>query len=271
MSSNKRSSTGAIVYSDYRDNFVVWPGRETALHAFVHQRYGGRRHKVRHAKSSNSEDALTWSCFDTLNCLTGRPRTAAMKRLWENAFDKISVPSGFLSGKIFTGKRYGKRPEETEVDASVEGEGVLVFIEAKLYSPMSPADEDNGKPLDQIVRKLQVGLKEGQRTGKTFYLIILDITSKEILRGLKPGVRLAEARGTRSGGFAKKWLTAYWFSRYKGGASVTPLKDILKDIDVEADARAVANNMGWLTWSDVFKTVLRGTIAAEQERDYLGP
>ena len=108
MRSNKRSSTGAIVYSDYRENFVVWPGRETALHAFVHQRYGGRRHKVRHAKSSNSEDALTWSCFDTLDCLTGKPKTAAMKRLWEDAFDKISVPPGFLSGKIFTGKRYGK-------------------------------------------------------------------------------------------------------------------------------------------------------------------
>jgi len=102
-------------------------------------------------------------------------------------------------------------------------------------------------------------------------LIILDITSKEILRGLKPGVRLAEARATRSGGFAKKWLTAYCFSRYKGGASVTPLKNILKDIDVEEDARAVANNMGWLTWSDLFKTVLRGTIAAGQERGCLGP
>jgi hypothetical protein len=225
MSSNKRSSTGAIVYSDYRDNFVVWPGRETALHAFVHQRYGGRRHKVRHAKSSNSEDALTWSCFDTLNCLTEKPRTAAMKRLWEDAFDKIPVPPGFLSGEILTGKRYGKRQEETEVDASVEGDGVLVFIEAKLYSPMSPADEDSGKPHDQIVRKLQVGLKEGQRTGKTFYLIILDITSKEILRGLKPGVSLAEARATRSGGFAKKWLTAYWFSRYKGGVSRQHLSD----------------------------------------------
>src|SRR5262245_66624239 len=103
MSSNKRSSTGAIVYPDYRDNFVVWPGRETALHSFVHQRYGGRRHKVRHAKSSNSEDALTWSCFDTLNCLTGKPRTAAMKRLWEDALGQISVSPGFLFGKIFNG------------------------------------------------------------------------------------------------------------------------------------------------------------------------
>jgi len=81
-----------------------------------------------------------------------------MKRLWEDAF-KIPVPPGFLSGEIFTGKRYGKRPEETEVDASIEGDGVLVFIEAKLYSPMSPADEDSGKPHDQIVRKLQVGLE----------------------------------------------------------------------------------------------------------------
>lgn len=260
----RRSSTsGATVYPDYRANFVVWPGREPALHDFVNQTYAGRRHKLGHTKSSNSEDALTWSCFDTLNCVTGEPRNAAMKTLWMLAFADAPAPLGFLSGQIFVGKRYGEPKEETEVDASVEGDGVLVFIEAKLYSTMSLADEKSGKPHDQIARKLRVGLKEAQRTCKTFYLIILDIAPKELLRGLKPGASLTEARSTKGSGFGAKWLTAYWYSRYKGGASVTPIKEVLSDIP-SVDARAMATNMGWLTWSDVFKTVLRATITAGQ-------
>ncbi len=264
----RSSTSGAIVYSDYRDNFVVWPGRGSALHDFVNQTYAGQRHKLRHTRSSNSEDALTWLCFDTLNCVTGEPRNAAMANLWWLAFDDIPAPPGFRSGQIFVGKRYGEPREETEVDASIEGDGFLVFIEAKLYSPMSLADEENRKPHDQLARKLRVGLKEAQRTGKTFYLIILDIAPKEILRGLKPGASLADARGStkpKPGGFAAKWLTAYWFSRYKGGASVTPLREVLHDIP-DVDARTVAANMGWLTWSDVFKTVLRATIAAGSDR-----
>lgn len=263
---SKSSASGAIVYTDYRENFVIWPGRETALHEFVNQTYAGQRHKLRHTKSSNSEDALTWSCFDALNCLTGAPRHDALAHLWALAFEESPAPPGFLSGTIIIGKRYGEKKEETEVDASVEGDGVLVFIEAKLYSPMSLADEDNRKPHDQIARKLRVGLKEAERSGKAFYFIILDIAPKEILRRLKPGASLADAKETKRGGFASKWLTAYWFSRYKGGASVTPLKEILTDMPT-ADARMMARNMGWLTWSDVYKVVLRAAIAAGQERN----
>lgn len=52
-----------------------------------------------------------------------------------------------------------------------------MFIEAKLYSPMtmSMADPDNRKPHDQIARKIPVGVKEAQYSGKEFYFIILDI------------------------------------------------------------------------------------------------
>lgn len=129
---------------------------------------------------------------------------------------------------------------------------------------MSPADPDNRKPHDQIARKLRVGLKAAQRSGKDFYFIILDIAPKEILRGLMPGVSLSAAKRKSRGGFASKWLTAYWFSRYKGArGSVSPLREVLKDIS-GADAKAVATNMGWLTWSDVYKAVLRAVIASRQ-------
>lgn len=257
-----RSTSGAVVYKNYRDNFAIFPGREAALEAFVKQTYGGVAHKLRHTRSSNSEDALTWTCFDALNKLSGTSRTSAFAELWALAFDDSPAPAGFLDGKIMIGKKYGEKKEETEVDASIEGDGVLLFIEAKLYSPMSTADPANGKPHDQIARKLRVGVKEALRTGKAFYFIVLDIAPKEILRGLKPGVSLSEATRKPRGGFASKWLTAYWFSRYRGvRGSVSPLRAIISDIP-GVNAKLVATNMGWWTWSDVFKIVLRGMIAS---------
>jgi len=258
-------ASGAVVYKDCRKNVVICPGREKAFDEFSRQTYGGLQHKLHQLRSSNSEDALTWSCFDALSEVGGAPRENALAGLWALAFGDRPAPKGFLSGKILIGKKYGEEKEEqTEVDASIEGDQVLVFVEAKLYSPMSLADPDKGKPHDQIARKLRVGLREALRSGKDFYFIILDIAPKEILRSLKPGVSLREAKGKSRGGFSSKWLTAYWFSRYKGlRGSVSPLREVLEGIS-GADAKAVARNMGWLTWSDVFKAVLRAVIASRQ-------
>jgi len=57
-------------------------------------------------------------------------------------------------------------------------------------------------------------------------------------------------------------MTAYWFDRYKGArrGSVTPLREVLRDIP-DADPAHVADHMGWLTWGDLFKVVLRAAIA----------
>lgn len=260
---SRSSTSGAVVYRNYRDNFVIWPGREAALDEFVKQPYPGLgQHKLRHTRSSNSEDALTWSCFDTLSCLSGRPRTDALASLWALAFNDRPVPAEFLAGKIWVGKKYGEKGEETEVDASIEGDGVLVFIEAKLYSPMSLAD-GNKKKHDQIARKLRVGVKEAQRSKGDFYLIVLDIAPKEILLGLKPGGRLEDAKKKSRGGFASKWKTADSFTGYKQGSRsrVNPLDEVFKGI-ANADVKGVANNMGWLTWPDVYKIVLRAVIAS---------
>jgi hypothetical protein len=158
-------------------------------------------------------------------------------------------------------KCFPEEKEETEVDASIEGDQVLVFMEAKLYSPMSPADPANRKLHDQIVRKLRIGLKEAKRSRKDFYFILLDIAPKEALRCLKPRASLSEAKKKASSGFASKWLTAYWFSRYRGvRGSVSPLRELLEDIP-GAEAKTIARNMGWLTW-DVFKVVLRAVISS---------
>ncbi len=67
-----------------------------------------------------------------MNCLSEESRRPALADLWTRAFD-TSPPEGFLAGKIFIGKKYGEQEEETEVDSSIEGDGILVFVEAIVF------------------------------------------------------------------------------------------------------------------------------------------
>jgi hypothetical protein len=261
-SSLRSGTSGARVYEDYRHNFVICPGREAAVDDFVNQTYGGQRHKLRHTRSSNSEDALTWSCFDALNFLSPTRRGEALADIWACAYHHSTPPPEVLEGQVFVGKKYGEKGEETEVDASIEGIGVLVFIEAKLYSPMSLADEANRKPHDQIARKLRVGVKEALKSGSEFFFILLDLAPVELLRSLRPGASLDEAKRKSGAGFPSKWLTAYWYARYKSArGSSSSLSEVFKDIP-RANIDSIANNMGWLTWADVYKVVLRAVITA---------
>ncbi len=256
------------------DNHVIWPGRAGALREFITQKHDGLnvQHKLRNAYSSSSEDALTWSCFDILRQVGTVDRTRALTELWQLAFPRRPVPSGVLGGTIHIGKSYGgshRVGEDTEMDLSIEGPGVLVFFEAKLYSPLSPASRP-AKPHDQIARKLRVGAREAVRRGQQqtqkveFFFILLDLAPLDRLRALNPGASLTEAQAAQPSGFRSKWRTAYWFSRYKFGwkGSLKPLKAILADEPAvsEISASEIARNMGWLTWSDVFKIVLRAVV-----------
>jgi hypothetical protein len=186
--------------------------------------------------------------------------------LWELAYGEMAAPAGLEASTIHIGKSYGMGKEITEVDLSFEGDGFLVLVEAKLYSPMSQADPDNGKPYNQIARKLTIGLREAQATDKDFYFILLDIAPAEYLAQLNPGVSLEEA-GRKASRFGGKWLTTYWFSRYKYGRrrSLRPLRELLLNARLdEKQVSQVADRMGWLTWADVFKVVLRSVIPTRE-------
>jgi hypothetical protein len=118
---------------------------------------------------------------------------------------------------------------------------------------------------DQIARKLRVGALETKNRGTEFYFILLDLAPIEKLRGMRPGASLEDARKAKASGFGSKWLTAFWFARYKFGwkGSLAPLKNVLADSPAieGAGAEQIAHNMGWLTWADVFKAVLRAVVA----------
>ena len=62
-----------MIYSNYSRNHVIMLGREQALDDFLNasiiQNDEVVKHKMKYAYNSNSEDALTWSCFDVLRNL----------------------------------------------------------------------------------------------------------------------------------------------------------------------------------------------------------
>ena len=217
---------------------------------------------MKNARSANSEDALTWSCFDTLRNVSQKRRALALEELWELAYGDVATPDGLEASAIHIGKSYGAGKETTEVDLSLEGDTFIVVVEVKLYSPMSQADPENAKPHNQIARKLTIGLEAAQAMRKDFYFILLDIAPLNCLAQLNPGATLKEAEG-RASAFGGKWLTSYWFSRYKYGrrGSLKPLRDLLSGEELNTgQVSQVADRMGWLTRADVFKVVLRAVI-----------
>jgi hypothetical protein len=256
-----------MLYKDFLRNHVVLPGRESILKNFLKQDYEGMPHKWRNRLNSNSEDALTWSCFELLKSLPSSKKTKVLNEIWEDAYQaKIKSPFSDLHGdeiQIQIGKQYTgstakgtPKEESTEVDASIELPGVLVFFEAKLYSVVSVKTPKHEH--DQIARKLRIGLDNPLGDGyRDFYFIFLDIAPLDKLTCRKSKKEaFAPAKG-----FHDKWKSAWFFSYYKYGRnnSLKPLKDALERIPVK-DIKQVAKNMGWLTWADLFKDLLRGII-----------
>jgi len=138
--------------------------------------------------------------------------------------------------------------------------GKLVFFEAKLYSTVSMASPPE-KPHDQIVRKLRIGLDSPLHDKREFFFIFLDIAPLKVLTQRKSK---SEALAPSKGSFKDKWKSAWMFNYYKFGRnnSLRPLKKALEGIDVPP-VQSIADNMGWLTWSDLFKSILRGVIMSK--------
>lgn len=254
-----------MIYEKYQRNHVILPGREEALESFLKQDYKGMQHKLKNAVSSNSEDALTWSCFDVLANLPSLDKAAALDEILEDSFHGNSPLSFKVRGieskdmEIHVGKSYTglSTQESTEVDASIEAPGILVFVEAKLYSSVSPASPPE-KPHDQIARKLRVGLHSSTNEGQEFYFIFLDIAPADVMFERR---EKAEAVGATGGGYKDKWRSAWLFNYYKQGRnnSLRPLEEALDGIN-HPPVEVVASRMGWLTWADLFKCTLRAVL-----------
>lgn len=252
-----------MIYEDFKRNHVILPGRDNMLEEFLKQDYKGMQHKWKNGFNSQSEDALTWSCFDVLSNLPLKKKIFALNRIFEDSYQDrniLKIEESQNQIKIHVGKQYtgSSTNESTEVDASIELPGKLVFIEAKLYSSVSTASPPS-KPHDQIARKLRIGLDSPLNDSREFYFIFLDIAPVDKLYMHKSK---EEALAQSSGDFKDKWRSAWIYKYYKHGRnnSLRPLAEALEGINAPS-VESVSKNMGWLSWSDLFKTVLQGSVS----------
>ncbi len=255
-----------MIYEKYQRNHVILPGREEALESFLKQYYKGMQHKWKNAFSSNSEDALTWSCFDVLANFPSLDKAAALDEILEDSFhgnSPLSFKSLGLENKdieIHVGKSYTgiSTKESTEVDASIEAPGILIFVEAKLYSSVSLASPPE-KLHDQIARKLRVGLDSSTSDEREFYFVFLDIAPADKMFKRKEKAEVMEGSGVE---YKDKWRSAWLFNYYKQGRnnSLRPLAEALDGIN-SPSVEVVASRMGWLTWADLFKCTMRAVLA----------
>jgi hypothetical protein len=239
-----------MTHENYQRNHATLPGREAALHTFLNGTAiidgVAQKHKLKNACNSNSEDALTWSCFDILRNLPLGNRLAALDEIMEDAFD--GNPPFWFNGcsdvQIHIGKQYRvddalPMPLFTEADASIETTDKLVVFEAKLYGTVN-ATSSSGQ-YDQLAHKLRVGSEWSNRNGKKFYLIWLDIAPINYIRM-----------------YGTKKVNADSFDLYKNDPSA--LEKVMTGISSPVPLQQLQRNMGWLTWSCLYKTVLRGMI-----------
>jgi hypothetical protein len=256
-------------YEKYQRNHVVVKGREKALEEFVNSStvINGKRvrHKLKNSFSSNSEDALTWSCFDTLRKYKPENLVDALNEIIEDSFNgnklidfKNEINITVEIGKEYTApslKTSKNKNEKTEVDASIETDNKLIFIEAKLYSLISLPT--NIQPHNQIANKLRIGLDYAKNNDKQFYFIFLDIAPLE-----KLSLRKHKAEAEQSShNFADKWKSAWWFSYYRNNRSLKPLREVLCDItNNDKELKQLQQRMGWISWADLFKITLRAAI-----------
>ena len=255
-----------MFYKDFERNHVILPGRLEALKDFLNQDYGSLKgHKLKNACNSNSEDALTWSCFDVLANLPHTKKVAALDELLEDVFEgeppfsfsELELKENEIN--IHIGKKYTgvTTNESTEVDASIEFPGTLIFFEAKLYSTVSLAEPPE-KPFDQIARKLRIGLDSPLGDERQFFFIFLDIAPYEKLyRNENKSTVLAKNQNGFHDKYKSAWLFKYY--KYSRNNSLRPLAEALNGIDTPS-VETIANNMGWLTWSDLYKSILRQLI-----------
>ncbi|WP_273834057.1 hypothetical protein [Guptibacillus sedimenti] len=169
------SKTGVFEYDDFRDNLLI-DKYNPILPAM-------RNMKTKHLRSENSEDAITWNVFKSLQQINPRhwypeliskginqtkyspkqlvPTDQLPHNLTINLWQTIKPPSPLLDNQ----------PEgPTEVDVIIESEKFVWFIEAKFKSDIATKTTHNHSR-NQVLRNIDVGSHYAK--GKDFYFSLL--------------------------------------------------------------------------------------------------
>ena len=172
------SDTGVKVFVDFKNNLIVDPDDPLIASQARNWRYSkGIVKGLSYLGSENSEDAMTWNVFKSLEKSNPEswfseifPQIILDKdeqfidpvlRLWDKYFPPLSrsIPEG-----------------ETHVDLSIETSNQLIFIEAKYKADISKKTKHDPNR-DQIIRNIDVGTWAAKKKAKEFYFILLTLKS----------------------------------------------------------------------------------------------
>ncbi|GHH96877.1 hypothetical protein [Neobacillus kokaensis] len=161
------TKSGVFIYDSYKDNIIIDKYNRVFLKM--------RAPKLEAIRSENSEDAVTWNIFRTLQKIDPE---LWLPKLFQASFRKLRydiVQDMKISlWKKFTPPAGVQNPEgPTEVDVMLENDHFVWFIEVKYKSDISMKTvHDNSR--NQILRNIDIGSDYAGKKDFYFSLLILD-------------------------------------------------------------------------------------------------
>jgi len=170
------SDTGVKVFVYFKDNLIVDPDDPIIARQARIWRYGrGIVKGLSYLGSENSEDAMTWNVFKTLE--KSNPECWFSEIFPQIILDKDEQfidPMLKFWDKFFPPLLRSFPEGSTQIDLTIETSNKLIFIEAKYKADISkntPHDPNR----DQIIRNIDVGSWAAKKRAKEFYFILLTL------------------------------------------------------------------------------------------------
>ncbi len=236
-----RSDTGEKVFVDYKDNLLVAPGDPVIARQARHWRYNtGSAKGLSFLGSENSEDALAWNVFKTLE-------KSSLASWFTEIFPQIILEKDeqFMDPMLRFWDKYFPPPlrpfpeGETHIDLTVETSSKLIFIEAKYNTDIDKNTKHDPKR-DQIIRNIDVGSWAAKKRAKTFYFILLTLKTNT--------------------------CTSDRFNYYQSNPSniIQAIGDYRKDIK---DYAAICENIHLIYWDQVLTSLKNMQVTNKAESD----
>jgi len=170
------SDTGEKVFVDFKDNLIVDPGDPIIASQARTWRYSrGVVKGLSCLGCENSEDAMTWNVFKTLE--KSNPESWFQEIFPQIILDKDEQ---FIDSMLRFWDKYFPPPlrsipeGEMHVDLTIETSNKLIFIEAKYKADISK-NTTHDPNRDQIIRNIDVGSWAAKKRAKEFHFILLTL------------------------------------------------------------------------------------------------
>jgi hypothetical protein len=163
-----KTKSGVFVFNDFRDNLII--------DSYDPVFQGMRKSKLTALCSENSEDAITWNVFKTLEKINPRDWLPyLLKRAFNDEFENLDEDNIriHLWKQLTPPDALSFKEGKTEVDVIIESENFVWFIEAKYKSDMSIRTKNNSMR-NQIIRNIDIGLDYANDRPLLFSLLVLD-------------------------------------------------------------------------------------------------